>query len=348
MALDDFEPLATIGAFAARVAAAAGKSTNMELVRREDRAGGNGPLAADAFAALGASTTFIGCVADDRDPSRVHPVFERFAARCGRVVPLGPPGHTEALEFEDGKVMFNLPGPIQRVGWKDVLAAIEPRELRTTLARADVLMIVNWSIMAGVEEIVMGLTSLMTDAVFYARPCVFVDLSDPAKRTDADVARVLGLLERFSGRIAPVTLGLNLAEAQRLARVLGVNAPREDDLAASVPECAGAIRAAAGLDCVAIHPREGAGGADANGAAWFDGPLTRTPALSTGGGDNFNAGFALSRACGLSLAESLAAATGVSGLYVRNARSPSLAELAAFLADLPGPDAAESGHRVTR
>src|SRR5262249_17062631 len=68
--------IATIGAFAARCAAAAGRSTNIERVVKERRFGGNGPLLASALARLGAPVTFIGAVADEgpADTPALHPV----------------------------------------------------------------------------------------------------------------------------------------------------------------------------------------------------------------------------------------------------------------------------------
>ncbi len=48
MSPDGYERIKTIEQFARRVGAAAGKSTNIELVVKEDRFGGNGPLMAGA------------------------------------------------------------------------------------------------------------------------------------------------------------------------------------------------------------------------------------------------------------------------------------------------------------
>jgi sugar/nucleoside kinase (ribokinase family) len=92
------------------------------------------------------------------------------------------------------------------------------------------------------------------------------------------------------------------------------------------------------IGTVVIHPRKGAAGADAAGTAWFAGPFVKEPKLSTGAGDNFNAGFVTGRLLGLNLEESLCAGTGTSGYYVRNAGSPTVKQLAAFIADLPAPE----------
>ncbi|QKK07878.1 MAG: hypothetical protein HND58_06615 [Planctomycetota bacterium] len=168
---------------------------------------------------------------------------------------------------------------------------------------------------------------------------VFIDLSDPAKRTDEDLRSALETLGRMN-EILPVTLSLNLAEGERVARVLGVDAFTDaPSLGAGVRLAAERVRERSGLACLVIHPREGAGAADDSGAsAWFEGPFTAHPKLSTGAGDHFGAGFSFAQVLGLPLAEALAVGCGVSGAYVRDARSPDLARLTSFLRGLPGAE----------
>src|SRR5262245_49745394 len=91
-----YRRIPTISAFAARCAAAAGRSANIERVVRERRFGGNGPLMAGALAQLGAEVTYIGAVGEDG--GAIHPTFRAFAARCRRVIPTGPPSHTDCFE----------------------------------------------------------------------------------------------------------------------------------------------------------------------------------------------------------------------------------------------------------
>jgi sugar/nucleoside kinase (ribokinase family) len=88
-----------------------------------------------------------------------------------------------------------------------------------------------------------------------------------------------------------------------------------------------------------IHPRRSAAAATADESARFSGPFVQQPKISTGAGDHFNAGFCLGRVLGLSLEESLCAGVATSGYYVREAASPTAAQLADFVAELPPPQA---------
>jgi sugar/nucleoside kinase (ribokinase family) len=344
-----YERLRTIEAFAARCAAAAGKSTNIERVLIESRFGGNGPLMAGALASLGAPTTFIGAI-EGAEPGSVHPVFVPFASRCERVVPIAPPSETLCLEFDDGKLMFNDTANVQAVTWDAVMQRVGMQRLVEMVESARLLGIVNWSLLGGVEGLWTGLRDRVLPRVSRTRRRLFVDLSDPAKRTDDDLRRGLSTLASLDGVGGlDVTLGLNLAEAQRVAATLGVSASHkppggEAIQALALIESAEAIRAALAIDAVVIHPREGAAGATSGGdRAFIDGPLTRTPKLSTGAGDHFNGGCALGQMLGLPLHLSLAFGVGVSGAYVRDAQSPSRARLAEFLDALPAPERSPRG-----
>ena len=92
-AFDRYDRLLTIPQFAQKVATAAGQSSNMELVIKQQKLGGNGPIMANALAALGFGTTYIGTTGY---PSP-NPVFGDFARRA-TLLPLADPAHTSALE----------------------------------------------------------------------------------------------------------------------------------------------------------------------------------------------------------------------------------------------------------
>ncbi|MCW5777003.1 MAG: hypothetical protein KIS87_11240 [Phycisphaeraceae bacterium] len=337
----DFERIGTIGEFAGRCAAAAGRSTNMELWVDEDRFGGNGPLTAGALGRLGVPVCFIGAVGREDDPTRVAPIYEPFATRCREVVSVAAPGHTDALEFDDGKIMLGKTRNVQAVTWDRIVGTVGVDGVRRRVEAAGLIVMVNWSLCGGVPGIWEGLIgeALPGLATRGGGRRVLIDISDPAKRSDGDLRDALATMARMNA-LVPVTLGLNLAEGERIARVLGA-ASTEDSATygESVVRLALNVRERAGLACVVVHVREGAAGATDGGAtAWFDGPFTARPRLSTGAGDHFNAGFGLAQALGLALDECLAVGCAVSGAYVRDAESPTVGRLAGFLRALPAPE----------
>jgi sugar/nucleoside kinase (ribokinase family) len=342
MAAADYDPIATIPALAARIAGAAGKSSNIELAVLEDRFGGNGPLYAGALGQLGMSTSYIGAVGRDDSSRDILPIYQPFAARCEEVIPVAAPAHTDALEFDDGKIMLGKPANVQAVTWDRLLERVGLEGIRTRVARSLLIGIVNWTLCGGVQGIWEGLLRDVLPALppqpgdRRGRRRFFIDISDPAKRTDEALRTALRTL-RDMNEMAPVTLGLNLAEGERIAAVLGVDAFGDaPSMGDSVQAAAARIRERAGLACIVIHPREGAAAANDQGeSAWFEGPFTARPRLSTGAGDHFGAGFSFAQSLGLSLPQCLAVGCAVSGVYVRDAESPRLPRLTEFLRDLP-------------
>lgn len=327
---DRFTPMRRIEQFAQRIAAAAGRSINVELAVEQEKVGGNGAIMADALARVGARVTFIGNAGADAP----HPVFEDFAQRCARVVTLGEPGKTDAAEFDDGKVMLGRTAALARIRWSAVLERAGGADaLAQLLDGAALLAPVSWTMVPFLEEIWDGLSRDTLPRIERARrPGVFIDLADPAKRPPEDLRRALERLRAFEA-LTPVALGLNLAESVRVCRALGKPEPR------TLAEGARTVRDALDLDCVATHAQTGAACATRDGEyATFDGPYTRTPRISTGAGDHFNAGFALAWRLGLEPAHRLACAGALSGWYVRHARGPNFDELASFLDALPAPE----------
>src|SRR5690606_23850616 len=98
---DQFTPIRTIAEFGQRIAAAAGKSTNIEIFPLMEKLGGNGPIMAQALLAAGMKLHYIGALGRPT----VHSVFSEFAKRS-QAVSIAEPGLTTAAEFSDGKIMF--------------------------------------------------------------------------------------------------------------------------------------------------------------------------------------------------------------------------------------------------
>ena len=332
---DGYEPVATIAQLAGKFAAAAGKSGNYELVVKQRKIGGNGPIMANALASVGLGVTYVGNLGEPE----IDPAFAPLAEKA-TVVSVGQPGHTDALEFDDGKLMLGKIETLDEVTWDNLIDAIGQDKLVGMLGESTLIGMVNWTMLAGMSEIWVRLLEDVVPALPEGRRHLFIDLADPEKRLDGDIAEALAILGRIQAAESglEVTLGLNLKEATGIADVLGL--PALADPEASVETLAVSIRERLHLECVVVHPRTGASAATADDAATFAGPFVQKPKISTGAGDHFNAGFCVGRVLGLPLEQCLAVGTATSGYYVRNAQSPTGEQLSAFLQDLPDPQLA--------
>lgn len=326
-----YTPIPSIAALGAKITAAAGQSSNYELVVKQMKLGGNGPIMANALAAAGMPVTYIGATGY---PTH-HVVFNEFAERA-TLIGICDPAHTDAIEFSDGKLMLGKLMPLSELAWEVMLERVGLETFTALLQKSKLIAFNNWTMIPRMSHMLQSLTDQVLPILSAPRKQFFIDLADPEKRTREDLRNILTLLSVMQKYI-DVTLGLNLKESVQAAEVMNLPVDKVDPEPA-IEERAKAIRAELGISCVVIHPRKGAAAADETGAsATFLGPFVREPKISTGAGDHFNAGFALGRSVGLSLAEALACGVATSGYYVREAASPTKAQLAAFLADLPAP-----------
>jgi hypothetical protein len=318
-----YQRLTTITQLADRLAAAAGQSTNVELVNQITKLGGNGPIMANALAGFGMKVTYLGVLGY---PS-LHPVFHDFAKRA-EVHSLADPGATDALEFEDGKIMIGKHSSLKQVTWENILARFGRDRFAAKFGGSDLVGFVNWTMLPYMSDVWESILREICPGMKGARRLLFFDLCDPEKRTREDIARALNLIGRFE-EYFDVVLGLNEREACEIGQVFGLKP------AGATPEALVefSLRLAENLKAgtVVIHPVSYALAVSQGKAALAQGPFTPKPLLTTGAGDHFNAGFCLGRLLGLDNRMSLLSGVTTSGFYVRTGHSPSIPQLAAML-----------------
>jgi len=327
----DYSTVDTIGKFGSKIVAAAGESSNYELIVKQSKLGGNGPIMANALASFGMAVTYIGSIGYPKP----HAVFDDFGKRA-KLIPLSEPGHTDAVEFSDGKLMLGKIECLADVNWESIVKRVGLDAFTRLLDHSTLISTNNWTMLQHMTEIWTKILTEVLPKISMKERLFFIDLADPEKRTHADILLALQTMEKLQGRVN-VILGLNLKESGAIVDVLGLPAAANPE--AAIEFTAQAIREKLNLQCVVIHPRKGAAAATKEGTAKFLGPFVAQPKISTGAGDHFNAGFCLGRTLGFNLEESLCCGVATSGYYVRSANSPSGKELADFIAELPPPQA---------
>ncbi|MGA2544128.1 MAG: PfkB family carbohydrate kinase [Verrucomicrobiota bacterium] len=318
-----FQRLPTIARLAERLAAAAGRSGNLELVPQLTKLGGNGPIMANALASFGLQVTYLGALGYPG----LHPVFRDFAAHA-EVHSIAQPGTTDALEFDDGKIMLGKHATLQEVTWENIQARYGLEKFTAKFNRSDLVAFVNWTMLPYMSDLWEALLRDVCPALNTPRRLLFFDLADPEKRTPADILRALDLIARFN-RYFEVILGLNEKEALAIAQVLGLHAPSATP--ESLAETACRIAARLPIGTLVVHPVASALAVTAGQLSLVQGPWTPRPKVTTGAGDHFNSGFCLGKLLGLDNELSLLAGVATSGFYVRTAQSPAIAPLADFL-----------------
>ncbi|MCL2604936.1 MAG: hypothetical protein FWD90_10700 [Defluviitaleaceae bacterium] len=324
----NFTRIPTIAEWGARISRAAGLSTNMEMVTVQTKLGGNGPILSNALLEYGVELTYVG----NLGVPDIHPVFKPMAEKAKAVYSIANPGHTDAAEFEDGKVMLGKHFTLKEITWDAMKNAMGGAEgIAAIVDECHLLGMENWTMLPHMssiwESMILEMFPLMKDRA--EKPLAFFDLADPEKRTKEDIRHAMNLIGKFEQKFRAV-LGLNEKELYEIADVYGI-AYDADKSPAVLEKTTKAVFNALGIYCLVVHPVHTAccvvGGEYYN----VSGPYCAKPVLTTGAGDNFNSGFCLGLSLGLAPLQALLLGVSTSGFYVRNAHSPTFEQVIGFI-----------------
>ena len=318
---NEFHRIQTLTELSGRIASAAGKSANIELVPLQEKLGGNGPLMAMAASGMGCDTTCIGMMGYPD----LHPVFLALKNIC-KVISVGIPGHTDALEFHDGKLMLGKLNTIKDMNWKRLVEVMGLDALQQLFFQSDLVACTNWTMLTEMEEILDNIIALAPEN---CKTKFFFDLADPEKRSPMDIGHVLEQIQAL-GKKAKVILGLNLRESEQISQVMGIPELPEESVE-GVQTTSIRLQKELGIHGIVVHAIKYAGACIEGVSAGIEGPYCPAPKLSTGAGDHFNGGFCSGLVADLSVADALYSGVGTSGWYVRNARSPKLEDVVGLL-----------------
>ena len=324
---ENYHRLPTITALADRIGNAAGKSTNIELVVQRTKLGGNGPIMANALARLGIKVTYVGALGYPV----MHPVFNEFARRA-EVHSIAEPGRTDALEFQDGKVLLGKSVQLNEITWQNIQARFGRDKFIERFSTAELVAFVNWTMVPYMSDLWASLLSEFCPNPRGARRKIFFDLADPEKRTPQDISRALELISHFE-KFFDVILGLNEKEAYEVGKVLGLDTSSRsrEGLASLSAE----IQRRVPISTLVVHPVSYALAVSAGEVSVVEGPFVEKPLITTGAGDHFNSGFCLGKLLGFTNAASVLMGVTTSGYYVRSAQSPTMEGLVEMLRDWP-------------
>src|SRR5438067_4166651 len=165
---ENYDRLPTIEALSERIAKAAGKSTNLELVVQRTKLGGNGPIMANALARLGIKVTYVGALGYPT----LHPVFNDFAQHAD-VHSIAEAGHTDALEFDDGKIMLTKSTQLNDITWPNIQSRFGRDRFIDIYATADLVGFVNWTMIPCMSDLWAALLNEFCPATHSSRRKIF-------------------------------------------------------------------------------------------------------------------------------------------------------------------------------
>jgi len=318
---DSYERLPRLADFRDRLdrSVESGSSLSYEWLEDGRRTGGHTCHLARAFGTWGFDPTLVGTYGD--------PVHETFEGEFGDydLHSIGEPGVTDAVEFDDGKLMLTEIGDTMTLDWAGLDDRFGHDRLLERLGGTALLGVGYWSENPGLPTVLEGLGDRWAD-IDDPPETVLVDPGD-VRKLETDRLR--------SGRQAigdltdatDVVVSANRAETGVLADAYAGEADRPFEAGAE------AVFDALGPTWFVGHGIDRSVVVTAEGTESVAVPAVAEPEMTTSSGDHFNAGLALARIAGLGPAAAVVVGNAVAGHFVRTADQPSLDDVRAFVDD---------------
>lgn len=310
----------TLTEFSGRIAAAAGRSGQVELVTQEVKVGGNAPIMANALGQLGIPSV---CLGNGGYPD-LHNEYKQLHPDVS-MLSIGDPAETNALEFNDGKMILSELSSFRDIDWKHVDDTIGRKVLQYEIDQCNIIALVGWCNPDQATDVWKGILENLMPETGYKKLMMF-DLADPTKKSRSDLLEVLRVIEGFT-LFGPVILGINENETLKLYDIL----KEEGEEYSELEDIGQYIFSKISIDGLLIHPVDRCLLFRKNDMISLQGKLVAEPKISTGGGDNLNAGFCAGYLLGLSPEESMILGMATSGAYVQNGKSPDIEEIIDYL-----------------
>lgn len=294
-----------------------GASFSLEIDEISSRIGGNMPIMANALGHLGMKVNCVGALD--------HPVFANLSPNC-KPYSFGIPGTSTAYEFNDGKILLGNNGGLNMAGWEVIKNKIGLNTLINLYNRSDLSCFVNWSEIDASTDTWKGLLQDVFPQL-QKKQLSFFDLSDCSKRNTATIQEAMKLLKEFS-KYSQVTLGLNHNESRLVYEALfEKKAPKEFIRSGEK------LYEKLGIETLILHAAKESIGYSKEGIKMAKTFFVKKPTISTGAGDNFNAGFCTATLLSLDMELSLMLANAVAGSYVSTGKNHDMDGLIKFLQD---------------
>ena len=322
---NNYVRMETLKEFGEFISKAAGLSANIEFIPIQNKLGGNGPIMSNALSNYNLDVTYIGAVGEDS----INPVFNEMSKKS-TIINISNPGLTDAVEFLDGKLMIGKRECLKDVNWNKIKEKIGVKKLISLFSDAKLVGLENWTMLPYMTEIWNGLIEeIIPNLNDNCDKYIFFDLADPENRLKNDILEALSVIKKFSSKFK-VILGLNEKEAYEIGEILDISSPSNKP---TLDILVKSIAKKLDIYCLVVHPIKEAYAVCDSKLYHTLGPYEQNPKLTTGAGDNFNAGFCFGQVLGLSVQLSLVLGTATSGYYVINSKSPDLESIIEFLAN---------------
>jgi len=318
---ETYDRLDTLAGFGERVQAsvAADSSLSFEWLQHGTRTGGHTSHLGRALGHWGFDPVMIGMYGE--------PILDVFAEEFDEyeLHTLGQPGFTDAVEFDDGKLMLIENGDTMELDWERLCETVDRDTLRTGLDGAALLGTGYWAETPDLPDVYDGLAELWGD-LSDPPETVLIDPGDVRKLDGERLQKGKAAIGRLNEQTR-VVVSANRAETQLLAETYA-DADVEDE---SIERQANVVYDALDISLFVSHGIDRSLVVTPDGTTTIAVPSVDDPELTTSAGDHFNAGLALALVAGVDPDGAVVVGNAVAGAFVRHGEPPTMERVTAFL-----------------
>ncbi|MEO6316788.1 MAG: carbohydrate kinase family protein [Chitinophagaceae bacterium] len=290
-----------------------GSNFSNELQQSTIKAGGNMPNMAGALASLGITVNCVGAMGYPV----IDPLFSQLHTNC-QLYSYAPAGRCQSIEFDDGKMMLYSMDELNNASWPLLKERVPIATLIKIIEDARLIGLLNWAELPASTGFWKGMLQDVLPFCKSRDKFFFADLSDCSIRSKAETRAALDLLADFA-TYGKVILGANHNESICIHNCLFEPITDYKDINLFAKKIFDGLN----IDTLLLHNRATAVAVRRHDHAQQNSLLVESPALLTGAGDNFNAGFCFAQLMDCSLADSLVIAHLVAAQYIKNGCSSS-------------------------
>jgi hypothetical protein len=299
-----------------------GRSGQFEIVTTQVKLGGNAPILSNALASLGVKSHCLGALGIPE----INGVFQSLNPLVDKIS-VASPGHSQALEFTDGKVILSELSSFNDYNWNSIKQRFTVSNLQRIASECKLFALVDWANIPYALDIWSGFLEEVIKPHGKSDSLFLFDLCDPSKKSPGEIVAVLDLIGNFS-KYGNVTLALNENEAIKIW--FSLNSKMEDE-PPPLSQIGSFIYAMTNIESLLIHPIDRTIVFQKHNITELYGHLVKEPIVLTGGGDNLNAGFGLGLLMGLDISQSMILGMATSGAFIKNGKSPDIQDLISYL-----------------
>jgi sugar-specific transcriptional regulator TrmB len=316
-----YESIGELGSFGDRIStsAAAGSSCTVEWVQNGTWIGGHTSHVGRAFMRLGFDPTLLGTFGQPPE----EPFLSEFDEDS--LVSVGQPTYTDAVEFNDGKLLLTDTGTQATLDWELIRDRVGLEQLAERVDGTRLFGVGYWAMIPSMPSIWDGLRTDLWPMLDDPPECVLLDTADIRQLSTAQLEDGIESLRQLSESI-PVLMSANRAETNRIADLISQTASDR-----SLTSAARIVREETGVDGFASHGADEAVLATPGDVVRARAPRCDNPTSTTGAGDHFNTGLALGWLEDMNDGATLVLAHAVAGYFVRNGQPPTYDELCSFV-----------------